>query len=67
MHMCPSQVPCRGVCIREQEEMAMQQHGWHAKECIKACHVREHDLVMGYNCAGGFMSMCRKRVQHTNG
>ena len=31
----------------------MQRHAWRAKECIKACQVQEHDLVMDYNCVGG--------------
>ena len=31
----------------------VQQHGRRAKECVKACQVREHDLVVDYDCAGG--------------
>ena len=41
----------------------MQWHGQHTKECVKACQVWEHDLVMDW---WGVVSMCGKRVQHTN-
>ena len=29
-----------------------QQYGRRAKECVKACQAREHDLVVGCDCAG---------------